>query len=119
MTISSMLLAYPVMLETKEGNNILVSFPDVPEALTEGTTKQEALTEAKDCLIAALDGYIEGHRQIPQPSAENELPLVVLPALFTARIAVYRLYRAMYDTIGRRRAGQAVGNHGKDDQAAA
>lgn len=119
MTIRSMLLAYPVMLETKEGNNILVSFPDVPEALTDGTTKQEALTEAKDCLIAALDGYIEGRRQIPQPSAENELPLVVLPALFTAKIAVYRLYRAIYDAIGRRRAGQTVENHGKDDQAAA
>lgn len=99
MTIRSMLLAYPVMLETKEGNNILVSFPDVPEALTEGTTKQEALKEAKDCLIVALDGYIEDRRQIPQPSAENELPIIVLPALVTAKYAFHRLYRAMHKII--------------------
>ena len=56
----SMPLAYPVKLETEGGNSVLVSFPDIPEALTEGSTKREALAEARDCLIAALGGYIEG-----------------------------------------------------------
>ena len=112
-----MLLAYPVMLETKKENNILVSFPDVPEALTEGATKREALTEARDCLVAAIEGYMAGQRKIPQPSAENDLPLVVLPAPVTAKIAFYRLCRALYEAVGRRRTGQAVGDHEKDDQA--
>ena len=99
MTNRSILLAYPTMLETNERGAVLVSFPDVPEALTEGSTEQEALAEAKDCLIAALDGYIAGGREIPQPSAGKELPLVVLPALVTAKITLYRLYRAMREII--------------------
>lgn len=107
MTIRSMILAYPVMLETKEGSVVLVSFPDIPEALTEGTTKQEALTEAKDCLIAALGSYIKERREIPQPSEKKELPLVVLPALVTAKITFYSLYRAMCEIIRRRRTGRA------------
>ena len=56
MTIRSMRLAYPVRLETEEGSSVLVSFPDIPEALTEGATEQEALTEAEDCLLAAPAG---------------------------------------------------------------
>ena len=107
MTIQSMLLAYPVKLEPEGGGSVLVSFPDVPEALTEGSTEQEALTEAEDCLAVALDGYIKGRREIPKPSAENALPLVVLPAAVTIKITFYRLYRAVREII-RRRADQAV-----------
>ena len=99
MTNWSMPLAYPAMLETNEGGTVLVSFPDIPEALTEGSTEREALAEAKDCLIAALDGYIESRREIPQPSAGKELPLVVLPAPVAAKITLYRLYRAMREII--------------------
>ena len=58
-------LAYPVGLETDDDGAVLVSFPDIPEALTEGATEQEALAEARDCLIAALGGYIDGRRDIP------------------------------------------------------
>ena len=50
-------LAYPVNLGRQEDGSILVSFPDIPEALTEGATEEEALAEAEDCLIAALGGY--------------------------------------------------------------
>ena len=35
-------LAYPVALQERQ-DSVLVSFPDVPEALTEGATRQEAL----------------------------------------------------------------------------
>ena len=36
---------------------MLVSFPDVPEALTEGATRAEALSEAVDCLVDALGAF--------------------------------------------------------------
>ena len=72
---------------------MLASFPDVPEALTEGATEREALAEARDCLIAALGGYIEGRRDIPRPSPGRGHPLVALPALVAAKIALYRAMR--------------------------
>ena len=81
--------AYPVRLETDDRGAVLVSFPDFPEALTEGATEQEALAEAQDCLIAALGGYIDERRNIPHPSPGRGLPLVALPALVAAKIALY------------------------------
>ena len=67
-------LAYPVGLATDDDGAVLVSFPDIPEALTEGATEREALTEARDCLIAALGGYIDGRRDIPEPVAGARAP---------------------------------------------
>lgn len=86
-------LAYPVGLATDDDGAVLVSFPDIPEALTEGATEREALTEARDCLIAALGGYIDGRRDIPSPSPARGRPLVSLPALIAAKIALYRAMR--------------------------
>ena len=87
-------LAYPVRLDTQDRGAILVSFPDIPEALTEGTTERAALAEAEDCLIAALGGYINDRRDIPRPSPGSGRPLVTLPALTAAKIALYRAMRA-------------------------
>ena len=91
MTTRSVRLAYPVRLEAEEGGSVLASFPDVPEALTEGATEREALAE--DCLIAALGGYIEARRDVPRPSPGRGRPLVALPALAAAKIALYRAMR--------------------------
>ena len=44
-------LAWPVDLQRQDDGAILVSFPDIPEALTEGATEADALTQARDCLI--------------------------------------------------------------------
>ena len=86
-------LAYPVRLEADEHGAVLVSFPDIPEALTEGATEREALAEAQDCLVAALGGYIDGRHDIPEPSPRRGRPLVALPALVAAKIALYRAMR--------------------------
>ena len=86
-------LAWPVNLAPQEDGFILVSFPDIPEALTEGETESEALFEAKDCLIAALGGYIETRRAIPQASASHGRAVIALPALAAAKIALYETMR--------------------------
>ena len=86
-------LAYPVQLDTQEESTIFVSFPDVPEALTEGPTEREALAEAEDCLIAALGGYINERRNIPCPSPARGCPVVILPALVAAKLALYQAMR--------------------------
>ena len=93
MTTGATRLAYPVRLEAEEGGAVLASFPDVPEALTEGATEREALARAEDCLIAALGGYIEARRDVPRPSPGKGRPVVALPALAAAKIALYRAMR--------------------------
>ena len=89
----TMQLAYPIKLETQEDGTLFVSFPDVPEALTGGSTEREALAEAEDCLIAALGGYINERRNIPRPSPARGCPVVILPALVAAKLALYQAMR--------------------------
>ena len=74
-------LAYPVNLERQEDGSILVSFPDILEALADGATEKETLAEAEGCLIAALGGYIHARRAIPRPSSGRGRTLAPLPAL--------------------------------------
>ena len=87
-------VAWPADLRQQEDGSTLVSFPDIPEALTEGSTKSEAMTQAEDCLFAALGGYVQERRDIPRPSPAAGRPLVSLPALVAAKIALYDAMRA-------------------------
>lgn len=87
-------LAYPVNLSLQDDGSILVTFPGVPEALTDGETEAEALAEALDCLIAALGGYINDRRDIPRPSRPKRgQPVVALPPLVSAKLALYQAMR--------------------------
>ena len=87
-------LIWPVDLRWQEDGSVLVSFPDIPEALTEGSTEADALTEAGDCLIAALGGYVAERRAIPRPSPARGRSAVALPVLVAAKIALYAAMRA-------------------------
>ena len=86
--------AYPVDLTPQDDGSVLVTFPDVRGALTDGDSKAEALFEAADCLIAALGGYIELRRDIPAPSRPRRgQPVVTVPPLVAAKLALYRAMR--------------------------
>ena len=87
-------MAWPAKLAQQQDGSILVSFADVPEALTEGATKEEAVAEAQDCLVAALAGYVVEGRAIPRPSLARGRVMIALPALVAAKVA---LYDAMLD----------------------
>ena len=87
-------LAWPVDLQRQEDGAVLVSFPDIPEALTEGATEADALMQARDCLIAALGGYVGERRPIPHPSQARGRAAVALPVLMAAKIALYGAMRA-------------------------
>jgi len=87
-------LAWPAELQPQQDGSILVSYPDIPEALTEGGTEAEALAQAQDCLIAALGGYVGARRGIPRPSPARGRTVVPLPALPAAKIALYEAMRA-------------------------
>ena len=89
--------AYPVQLDER-ADAVLVTFPDIPGALTEGATVEEALAESADCLIAALGGYGPcprgGGRAIPVPSSAVGGETVELPPVVGAKLALYEAARA-------------------------
>jgi antitoxin HicB len=64
-----MAFSYRYVLQRQENGWWLVRFSAIPEALTEGETEAEALANASDCLIAALEGYVKAGRPMPQESA--------------------------------------------------
>ena len=89
-----MIMAYPVNLKRQKDGAILATFPGVPEALTEGDSVNEVLTEAHDALVAALGGYINERRAIPPPAkAKRGQRLVFLPPLPAAKLALYQAMR--------------------------
>lgn len=100
--------AFPITLETQENGWILASHPDVPEALTEGETEQEALVEAQDCLIGALDGYIARGWPIPIPSAAESHAIAELPEHVTLKLSLYTrmLQRNISPAMLAKRAGK-------------
>jgi len=76
-----MYFVYPATFEpdTDDGGYI-VSFRDVPEALTQGDTEAEALDNAVDALDEAIAGYIVDGETLPEASAaRNGEHLVAVP----------------------------------------
>ncbi|MGH6944182.1 MAG: type II toxin-antitoxin system HicB family antitoxin [Geminicoccaceae bacterium] len=87
--------AFPYRFEPDESGGVLVHLIDVPEAHTLGATEADAGgAHALDCLIAALGGYIKLGRKIPRPSPARGRPVVTLPPLVAAKLALYEAMRA-------------------------
>jgi len=84
-------LSYPATLKPEpDGKAFVVSFPDLPEALTSGDDLEDALAEAADCLGEALAGRIVRREEIPPPSAprKNHYPISV-PLYLAPKLALY------------------------------
>ena len=58
---------YPVTLTPDDGS-VLVTFADVPEAITFGADEQEALMQAVDALEPGLSFYVDARQPLPVPS---------------------------------------------------
>lgn len=74
---------YPVTIE-RDGDSWMARFQDVPEALTSGDTREEALAEALDALVTAFEFYFEDSRPVPLPSApaDGQEVVTVPPSLW-------------------------------------
>lgn len=60
-------MLYPAQIQQDE-KVFIVTFKDVPEAITQGYTWLEALDMAEDALKTAMEFYTEDNRPKPQPS---------------------------------------------------
>lgn len=73
-------MLYPAKFEVQDDGCYVVSFRDIPEALTQGYSLDEAKEQALDALITAFDFYFEDSRAIPAPSeAQEGEQLIELP----------------------------------------
>lgn len=85
--------AYPCVL-TSEEDGVSVFFPDVPEALTCGDDRSDALVQASDALVTALCAYVYGREGIPVPSpVVKGQELIAVPLVVAAKLALYSAMR--------------------------
>lgn len=79
-------MKYPATF-TPDTGGYVVTFRDIPEAITQGDDEAEALHMATDVLLAAMEVYFDEKRRVPPPSKlrKNER-LIGLPASVSAKI---------------------------------
>jgi antitoxin HicB len=82
---------YPATLTPDEHDGgFVVTFPDVPEAITQGDDVSDALQQAADCLEEAIAGRIRRHADIPEASPVGpDHYAIPLPAQTAAKAALY------------------------------
>ena len=89
-------MEYPAKFtRDKTAGGFVITFPDVPEAVTQGDTLAEAMAMASEALELALTFYTEKGVEIPRPSSPKRgMRLVGVPALSGAKFELYALLRA-------------------------
>ncbi|MDR1424221.1 MAG: type II toxin-antitoxin system HicB family antitoxin [Azoarcus sp.] len=80
-------MKFPVVLTPEASGGFVVTFPDIPEAITQGKTEDEAMQMAVDALSTALEFYFEDKRAVPKPSCPKRgQKVVTLPASLAAKV---------------------------------
>ncbi len=82
-------MSFPAHLEPDPDGGYVVTFRDVPEAITQGDTVDEALEMAANALVLAATFYTESGKPIPKPSKPRKGEKLV-----DFRLASFRVVRA-------------------------
>jgi len=88
--------AYRALFEAGDRRgNIVVSFPDVPEVVTQGRGEVDARAMAEEALGLVLLTYLEHGRPLPKPRARsrNLVDIAVAPDV-AAKLAVLEYFAA-------------------------
>jgi antitoxin HicB len=81
--------AYPYDLAPQPEGGFTVTFPDLPEAITQGDSEDEAAAMAEDALVTALSFYTDQAERLPRPSSARGRPLAYVPPLVAAKLALH------------------------------
>jgi antitoxin HicB len=86
---------YPASLTPAEEGGFVVSFRDVPEAITQGADEADAMAMAQQALITAMDFYFEEKRAVPSPSAlkSGERFVALPPSLASKALLLNEMVR--------------------------
>ena len=81
---------YPARLQKDKAGFFLVTFPDFPEAATDGETMEESLHNAADALEEAIAGRINRGDTVPRPGpVKTRQRRVPVPAQIAVKAALY------------------------------
>ena len=84
---------YPVKLTPAEEGGFVVTFPDIPEAITQSEDEEDGLLRAKDVLETALAMYVEESRNLPTPSPDKDGVTVAPGVMQCAKLGIYQAMR--------------------------
>ena len=85
---------YPAVIERDGDGRHVVSFPDFGWGATDGATRDEALTEARDLLRELIAATIREGGALPEPSpAGKRRPMVVPSVQIALKAALYEAWR--------------------------
>ncbi|GAA0467968.1 type II toxin-antitoxin system HicB family antitoxin [Tatumella punctata] len=84
-------MRYPVNIEVCEHGSYLVSFPDIPEAIAQGRSREEALDNAQIELVKALGAYFESENKVLKPGSITG-DYIVLPASTEANLLMLEVF---------------------------
>ena len=102
--------SYPVILAPDDNDTVLLTFPDVPGAVTFGDDEEDALARGVDALETMIIGLMADRQDIPMPSRPKPgQRTVTLPALSAAKVALYQAMRAQ--SVRKAELGRRLGLH--------
>lgn len=77
---------YPATFTPEDGGYV-VTFRDIPEAITQGDTLDEARDMAADALATAMEFYFEDNRPVPLPTpAQDGEQVIELPLSIWSKV---------------------------------
>lgn len=80
-------MKYPAIFTPADEGGFVVTYRDIPEAITQGDDDAEALFMARDVLREAMGVYFDEKRAVPMPSkAQKGERLIDLPLSVAAKV---------------------------------
>jgi antitoxin HicB len=104
---------YAARFEPGDESGLVVSFPDVPEAITQGDSEADAMKQAQEALGLALLTYPRRGLPVPHAKAKGRglIPIAVAPEV-AAKIAVLEAFKD--SGISKSELGRRIGKHEKE-----
>ena len=106
--------AYKALFEPGDRRgNVVVSFPDVPEAITQGRGEADARAMAEEALGLVLLTYLERGKALPKPRARGRklVDVAVAPDV-AAKLAVLEAFKGA--GISKSELGRRIGKDEKE-----
>lgn len=87
-------LTYPATIKADKEGRYMVRFPDIHGAATDGASKREVLSEARDCLAEAIAAAMYANEDLPEPGACKKGQIsIALPAPLATKALLYSALR--------------------------